>query len=141
MVVQGAPGIGKSSLLEAVGDELSESGWLVLRTSGTPSEQRLPFAGLQQLLRPIMVRANDLFVSQRVALFRAFGLVDAVGPRRRDPGRQQPAAGEYARRYGRAQRRAPETPEAEAQAEEAPKPRRLRGRGASDAHLVLSAAA
>ena len=80
MVIRGAPGLGKSALLNAVGDELSERGWRVLQTRGVPSERRLPFAGLHRLLRPIMGDTSRLFLSQRIALLRAFGLVDGPAP-------------------------------------------------------------
>ena len=77
LFIRGAPGLGKSALLEVVADELSERGWRVLRTRGVPSERHLPFAGLQRLLRPIMGQASRLFLSQRVALLRAFDAVMA----------------------------------------------------------------
>jgi DNA-binding CsgD family transcriptional regulator len=80
LFIRGAPGLGKSALLEVIADELSERGWRVLRTRGVPSERHLPFAGLQRLLRPIMGHASRLFRSQRVALLRAFGLVDGPAP-------------------------------------------------------------
>ena len=80
LVIRGAPGVGKSTLLEAVGDELSGRGWRVLRTDGTPSERLLPFAALHKLLRPIMGQANELLGRERDALLRAFGLVDGPAP-------------------------------------------------------------
>jgi hypothetical protein len=80
LVIRGAPGLGKSTLLEVVGEELSGLGWRVLPTRGTPSERRLPFAGLQRLLRPVMGDTDRLFLAQRVALLRAFGLVDGPAP-------------------------------------------------------------
>jgi DNA-binding CsgD family transcriptional regulator len=80
LVIRGAPGLGKSALLEVFGDELSEHGWRVLRTRGAPSERHLPYAALQRLLRPIMGDTGRLFLSQRVALLRAFGLVDGPAP-------------------------------------------------------------
>jgi DNA-binding CsgD family transcriptional regulator len=80
LVIRGAPGLGKSALLEAAADELSERGWRVLRTGGAPSERRLPFAALHRLLRPIMGDTSRLFLSQRVALLRALGLVDGPAP-------------------------------------------------------------
>ncbi len=76
LVVRGEAGIGKSALLERIGDELCARGWRVLRTSGTPSERQLPFAGLQKLLRPMMGELSRLYAPQRDALLCAFGLVD-----------------------------------------------------------------
>ena len=80
LVIRGAPGVGKSALLETVGEELSGRGWRVLRTDGTPAERRLPFAALHKLLRPIMGQADGLLARQRDALLRAFGLLDGPAP-------------------------------------------------------------
>lgn len=80
LVIWGGPGLGKSALLEAAADELSDRGWHILRTTGAPSERRLPFAALHRLLRPVMGDTSRLFLSQRVALLRAFGLVDGPAP-------------------------------------------------------------
>lgn len=80
LVIRGAPGVGKSALLEAVGEELSGRGWRVLRTDGTPSERRLPFAALHKLLRPIIGEAGRLHARQRHALLRVFGLEDGAAP-------------------------------------------------------------
>ena len=80
LVIRGAAGVGKSALLETVGEELSGRGWRVLRTDGTPSERRLPFAALHKLLRPIMGQADGLLARQRDALLRAFGMADGPAP-------------------------------------------------------------
>jgi hypothetical protein len=80
LVIRGVPGVGKSALLQAVGDDVSGRGWSVLRTDGTPSERRLPFAGLHKLLRPIMEQAGQLYAAQENGLLRAFGLVDGPPP-------------------------------------------------------------
>jgi predicted ATPase len=82
LVIGGAPGVGKSALLEAIGEELSRGGWLVLRTDGTPAERRLSFAGLHKLLRPVIAEAERLVVAQRVVLRRALGLLDGPAPGR-----------------------------------------------------------
>src|SRR5262245_15533514 len=52
----------------------------VLRTAGVQSEAHLPFAGLNQLLRPVRGRAAELPQVQRTALDAAFGLADEVVP-------------------------------------------------------------
>ena len=51
-----------------------ELGMAVLRTAGAPSEAQMAFAGLQRLLRPYLVRLDDLPGPQRDALSLAFGL-------------------------------------------------------------------
>ena len=53
-MVRGAPGIGKTSVLEAARAYASTTGLAVLSTTGVQSETHLPFAGLHQLLRPVL---------------------------------------------------------------------------------------
>ncbi|MEA2227605.1 MAG: hypothetical protein QOF04_1235, partial [Solirubrobacteraceae bacterium] len=80
LMLRGEPGIGKSALLTAAGGRAADRGMRVLRTAGVQSETRLPFAGLHQLLRPILGEAGDLPEAQRDALHAAFGLSDAAAP-------------------------------------------------------------
>jgi hypothetical protein len=46
----------------------------ILSGSGVEAESELPFAGLHQLLRPVLDRVDDLPEVQRAALHGAFGL-------------------------------------------------------------------
>ena len=71
LVVRGAPGIGKSALLEDAIE--SASGFRVARAVGVESEQELPFAALQQLCAPMLERVDRLPEPQRDALWVAFG--------------------------------------------------------------------
>jgi hypothetical protein len=52
----------------------------VLTAAGVQSEAQLPFAGLHQLLQPLLVRIGELAVPQREALKAAFGMTDKVAP-------------------------------------------------------------
>ncbi|WP_037078999.1 helix-turn-helix transcriptional regulator [Pseudonocardia spinosispora] len=79
LVVTGEPGAGKSALLELAADAHAGR---VLRMTGSESELNLPFAGLHQLLRPILDEAAELPVRQRSALLGAVGLDDAGAPDR-----------------------------------------------------------
>ena len=80
IAVLGEPGIGKTSLLRfAVGYALS-SGLEVLETTGVEAEARLPFAGLHQLLRPLLRKADLLPSPQRRALLSAFGTEEGPPP-------------------------------------------------------------
>src|SRR5580698_7617089 len=54
LVLRGDPGIGKSALLTAAAAGASSKGVSVLRTAGAQSETALAFAGLEQLLRPVL---------------------------------------------------------------------------------------
>jgi DNA-binding CsgD family transcriptional regulator len=73
VAVYGEPGIGKSSLLRAAADYGSQAGLTVLRTEGVEAEARLPFAGLHQVLRPVIEGTERLPMPQRQALAAAFG--------------------------------------------------------------------
>lgn len=73
LVVVGAPGTGKSALLEAA-VESAPATTLVLRGVGIESESELPFAALQLLLRPVRDGIDGLPDDQAVALRRALGL-------------------------------------------------------------------
>jgi predicted ATPase len=73
-IVRGEAGIGKSALLTVGSQQARERGWLVLTAAGVQSETRLPFAGLHQLLQPLLDRIDDLPPPQRTAIGAAFGL-------------------------------------------------------------------
>src|SRR5260370_15770861 len=80
LVVRGEPGVGKSALLDyLVG---YAAGCRVVRAAGVQSEMELAFAGLHQLLAPVVDRADRLPVPQRDALRTAFGLSAGPGPGR-----------------------------------------------------------
>jgi DNA-binding CsgD family transcriptional regulator len=82
LLVQGEAGIGKSTLLAAASQRAEAAGMRVLRTTGVQSEARLPFAGLHQLVLPVLGRAEHLPAPQRTALLAAFGMVEAEVPDR-----------------------------------------------------------
>src|SRR3954452_11551986 len=76
LLLRGEPGIGKSALLTAAAAGALERGFRVLRTTGVQSEARLPFAGLQQLLWPVLDHLDALAPPQRHAVLAAFGMAD-----------------------------------------------------------------
>lgn len=80
LVVRGPSGIGKSALLAAGRTRARRSGMAVAAVSGVQSESHLPFAGLHQLLQPMLDAVDGLPVRQRMALQGAFGTGDAVAP-------------------------------------------------------------
>jgi DNA-binding CsgD family transcriptional regulator len=77
LVVCGEAGIGKSALLAAAASLAADSGVRVLSATGIQAEARLPFAGLHQLLRPVLPLAERLPPLQRAGLLSAFGMADA----------------------------------------------------------------
>jgi DNA-binding CsgD family transcriptional regulator len=80
LVLSGEPGIGKSALVREAGQRARDLGMLVLTATGVQCEAQLPFAGLHQLLRPVLARLDDLAAPQRDTLLAAFGLTDAPVP-------------------------------------------------------------
>lgn len=80
LVVHGAPGVGKSALLEYA--ENSATGMRVLRAVGVESEMELPFAALHQLCAPLLDRLESLPTPQRDALETVFGMRGGTPPER-----------------------------------------------------------
>src|SRR5919107_1022618 len=72
LVVHGEPGIGKTALLEYLVGRAA--GCRVARAAGVESEMELAFAGLHQLLAPMLDLLEHLPIPQREALRVAFGL-------------------------------------------------------------------
>ncbi|MCT9934719.1 AAA family ATPase [Planotetraspora sp. A-T 1434] len=79
LLLLGDPGIGKSALLSTAESRARAHGYRVLSVVGVECETTLPFAGLHQLLRPLLPSVTRLPAGQRDALLSAFGL--AEGPR------------------------------------------------------------
>ena len=80
LVVRGEPGVGKTALLEYIVEQAA--GLRVARAAGVQSEMELPFAGLHQLLAPMLDRVEHLPVPQGDALRTAFGLSPGRAPDR-----------------------------------------------------------
>ena len=72
LVVRGEAGVGKSSLLRHALEHAD--GMTVLRGGGIESESELAFAGVHQLLRPVLDRIETLPEPQAAALRAAFAL-------------------------------------------------------------------
>jgi DNA-binding CsgD family transcriptional regulator len=80
-VLLGEPGMGKTVLLAEVIRRAGAAGLRVLTVTGRESERDLAFAGLHQLLRPVLDRVPALPDRQAQALMSAFALVpDPVPP-------------------------------------------------------------
>ncbi|MFZ3566375.1 helix-turn-helix transcriptional regulator [Streptomyces sp. BH097] len=73
VTVVGAPGSGRTTLLEAVAGRFAADGGRVLRAYGSRSESGLAYSGLHQLLRPAREDIGTLPPRQREALHAAFG--------------------------------------------------------------------
>jgi DNA-binding CsgD family transcriptional regulator len=82
LVVRGEAGIGKSALLAAARERARQQGATVVSTTGALSEATLAFAGLHQLLLPLLDGLDLLPDPQRGALEAAFGIAEGDAPDR-----------------------------------------------------------
>ena len=78
LLILGNAGIGKSALLERAVVLARAAGMRVLMTTGVRTEANLPFAGLHQLLRPILDGLDALPKPQYAAMSVAFGLAEGA---------------------------------------------------------------
>jgi DNA-binding CsgD family transcriptional regulator len=76
LVVRGEPGVGKTALLDELAGQAQ--GCRVVRAAGVQSEMEFAFAGLHQLLAPMLNWVERLPVPQRDALRTVFGI--SAGP-------------------------------------------------------------
>ncbi|MCC5581662.1 AAA family ATPase [Microtetraspora sp. AC03309] len=79
LIIRGEPGIGKTALLEYASSAAEDT--RLLSAGGVETEAELPFAGLHQLLRPVMRRLEELPRTQAAALRGAMGLGPPSGDR------------------------------------------------------------
>src|SRR5258707_5382093 len=80
LIFRGEPGIGKSALLDRARERARGWGARVLTTTGVESEAELSFAGLHQLLHPIIGLIARLSDPQRRALEAALGASGELEP-------------------------------------------------------------
>ena len=80
LLVLGDAGVGKTVLLAEAEREARSAGVRVLAAAGRESEQDLAFAGLHQLLRPVLDRVDALPARQAEALRGAFALSEDPAP-------------------------------------------------------------
>jgi len=80
LVVRGEAGIGKSALLAAAKERALHRGVTVVSTTGALSEAQIAFAGLHQLLLPLLGGLDLLPDPQRRALEAAFGIAEGDAP-------------------------------------------------------------
>ncbi|WP_169791065.1 ATP-binding protein, partial [Streptomyces katrae] len=80
VLILGEAGVGKTLLLDTAVEEAGRAGARVLRVRGNAAESELAFAGLHQLLLPLLDDTGALPSRQRAALLAAFGLGDDPAP-------------------------------------------------------------
>jgi DNA-binding CsgD family transcriptional regulator len=81
LVVRGEAGIGKSALLEYATQQAAPE-MEILRANGVEDESDLAFAGLHELLRPVLAHLGELPETQSQALAGALGLAPSSHPDR-----------------------------------------------------------
>ena len=83
LVVRGDAGMGKTALLADLARRAADAGMRVLPVTGQKSEDTLAFAGLHQLLRPVLVGTSRLPEPQAIAILAVLGLTpDPAAPDR-----------------------------------------------------------
>jgi len=80
LLLLGDAGVGKTVLLSEAARQARSAGMRVLSAAGRESEQDLAFAGLHQLLRPVLDQVSGLPTRQSQALRGAFGLAEDPVP-------------------------------------------------------------
>jgi DNA-binding CsgD family transcriptional regulator len=80
LLILGDPGMGKTVLLAEAAREARLAGMRILAAAGRESEQDLAFAGLHQLLRPVLDRVAGLPARQARALRGAFAISEDPVP-------------------------------------------------------------
>ena len=78
LVLSGDPGMGKTALLNALAESAAAAGTVVLRVTGAEFEGEISFAGLNQVLLPVLGDVDELGAAHRDALRVALGF--GTGP-------------------------------------------------------------
>ncbi|MFJ3672553.1 AAA family ATPase [Streptomyces sp. NPDC090106] len=80
LVLNGETGVGKSALLDQVARLAAEAGHRVIRATGVEAESGLPFAGLHQLLHPLLPSVDGLDLVHRTVFDTVFGRSEGKPP-------------------------------------------------------------
>ncbi|MEV7598068.1 AAA family ATPase [Kitasatospora sp. NPDC089797] len=72
LLLRGEAGVGKSALLDHAANLAARDGQLVVRATGVEAESELPYAGLHQLLYPLLPHTAGLADGTRAALDAVF---------------------------------------------------------------------
>lgn len=80
LLLSGEAGVGKTVLLDAAAAHAETAGSRVLRAAGAEFEGAVSFAGLNQLLRPLLDQARGLSAAYRRALAVALGVREGSSP-------------------------------------------------------------
>ena len=78
LLLTGEAGAGKTALLNVVAADARREGALVLRAAGAEFDAALSFAGLSELLQPILGQLSELKEIDQRALRVSLGLIDGT---------------------------------------------------------------
>ncbi len=73
LILRGETGVGKSALLAHVAELAGRAGHTVTRVTGVEAESDLPYAGLHQVLYPLLTHTDDLDGGTRTVFDAVFG--------------------------------------------------------------------
>ncbi|TFV57886.1 helix-turn-helix transcriptional regulator [Mycobacterium sp. PS03-16] len=82
LVIEGEPGLGKTTLMTELAARAGAVGFRELRCAGVHSQSEIGFAGLHELIYPLLGHAQRLPSRQRVAVLTAFGIDEGPTPER-----------------------------------------------------------
>ena len=80
LLLEGEAGIGKSALLAQLTETAADNGYRILTSTGLEGASPAGYAGLHQMLRPLLRHLDRLPIRQREALESAFGLAGGSSP-------------------------------------------------------------
>ncbi|MFB7503346.1 helix-turn-helix transcriptional regulator [Streptomyces broussonetiae] len=80
LLLRGETGVGKSALLDYSADLAAGEGHLVIRATGVEAESELPYAGLHQLLYPLLPDASQSDTGSQAVFDAVFGRTQGTPP-------------------------------------------------------------
>ncbi|MFE3229800.1 AAA family ATPase [Nocardia sp. NPDC059228] len=80
LILRGEAGVGKSSLLSHAAVTAEHVGHTVVRAAGVEAESQLPYAGLHQILHPLLTEIGGLDEGSRAVFDAVFGGVQSNPP-------------------------------------------------------------
>ncbi|MEC3952437.1 AAA family ATPase [Nocardia sp. CDC153] len=80
LILRGDAGIGKSSLLNHAAATAEQASLTVIRAAGVEAESQLPYAGLHQILHPLLTEIGGLDDGSRAVLDAVFGVAQSNPP-------------------------------------------------------------
>ncbi|BBX35653.1 transcriptional regulator [Mycolicibacterium mageritense DSM 44476 = CIP 104973] len=80
LVIEGEPGIGKTTMLATVAQWAGDNGFTVLSCAGVQCQTKVGYAGVHELVHPLLGYAEALPTHQRRALLAAFGMEEHEQP-------------------------------------------------------------